>query len=421
MYYKRGIELGNIMRVIFFITLVMLLFSGCPLRNNETSSLKETSPTTNAEKSSEDFKLTPCKFPEDYPVRVLSAEVDPIYKDMLIPREKGWLGSDDAHSIPLSNKKILWLFGDTPIGVIKDGKRVLDNPYDFINNCIAIQDLTVSPSNNVEFFWKSNEGKPSSFFPHQEGTAGNYYWPTMGTILNNELFIFCYPVEPPINIPDTVLIRIPNPQEPPLQWIQKAYDLKLGNVHQGFHSAIFIEKPYLYCLGYDDPNGVVSERRTVLARVKIADLLAGRLGDAYEFWVDGDKGPQWGSEPKNLVTLFEPGVTETGIQYIKEWGLFICITYQAEEPHIYITTATSLTGPWSKPVCIYHITEHNLPFNIMSYAVRPHPELSTKPGELILTYATSPVWEDLDKMYDKEGLSLYYPRFLRVQLELGPK
>jgi hypothetical protein len=71
-------------------------------------------------------------------------------------------------------------------------------------------------------------------------------------------------------------------------------------------------------------------------------------------------------------------------------GLYYCFTYRAYEPSIYLTTAPSLTGPWPAPVCIYEIPEHeSVSFDIISYAVRPHPELSTQAGEIVLTYATN--------------------------------
>ncbi|MCD6384675.1 hypothetical protein J7M23_02755, partial [Candidatus Sumerlaeota bacterium] len=83
------------------------------------------------------------------------------------------------------------------------------------------------------------------------------------------------------------------------------------------------------------------------------------------------------------------------------------------------TTAKRLTGPWSKPVCIYEIPEHDaVSFDIISYAVRPHPELSTQPGELIITYATNS-WGSITPLLTPEGLGIYYPRFIRVQLALN--
>src|SRR5438270_9691186 len=42
----------------------------------------------------------------------------------LFTRSEGWTGSDGAYSIPLGPDRTLWLFGDTFIGRVVDGKRV---------------------------------------------------------------------------------------------------------------------------------------------------------------------------------------------------------------------------------------------------------------------------------------------------------
>ena len=62
---------------------------------------------------------------------------------------------------------------------------------------------------------------------------------------------------------------------------------------------------------------------------------------------------------------------------------------------------------------------HRFSFPIISYAVRQHPELSTKPGEVILSYATN-VPNSMKEHFTEEGKDLYVHRFLRIQLELNP-
>lgn len=353
----------------------------------------------------------PC-IPPDYPVKLISVEVDPVYDLMLYPRASGWIGSDVAHSIRLSPEKNLWLFGDTLVGTVTNGKR--DTGAAFINNSIAIQDLTSAPPNNVQFYWGP---ATTSFFAHQSGTPGNFYWPTMGTMIGNELFIFCYSVIPGgslgFSLDNATLIRIPNPLAPPQQWIKRAFDLGINNSIMGFHSAVIVEEPYLYMMGYDGRGNMV------LARAATADLLAGRLSEVFEYWVQGENGPHWDVAPINLVPLFSPSNTETNIHYEPAWDRYFVTTYNPFTPTIYLTTATELTGPWSKPICIYEIPEHEtVSFDIISYAVRPHPELSTRPGELIISYVTNSLGS-IAPLFTEEGLAVYYPRFIRVQLALN--
>jgi hypothetical protein len=88
-------------------------------------------------------------------------------------------------------------------------------------------------------------------------------------------------------------------------------------------------------------------------------------------------------------------------------------------PEIYLTTAKALTGPWSKPEPIYWVPEHQrFSFPIMSYAVRQHPELSTRTGEVILSYATNTPNSE-QELFTVEGKEVYVHRFVRVQFELN--
>ena len=52
-----------------------------------------------------------------------SVEVLPGY-DACFNRQDGWTGGDGAYSIALSDERILWLFGDTWIGKVRDNRRL---------------------------------------------------------------------------------------------------------------------------------------------------------------------------------------------------------------------------------------------------------------------------------------------------------
>ncbi len=359
----------------------------------------------------------PFTLPADHPLRLVSIGVDPVYKDMLGMRTNGWLGSDANESIVLSDKRTLWLFGDTFIGPLRNGARVPGAPM--VNSTIGLQDRAKPPPDCMTFYWKEKDGNPASFFPHQAGTPGEYYWVTKGTMLGSELFLFAWCIGGDAQNPagfkefGSALIRIPNPLDPPAQWIQKAYTLNLekGN---SFHSALFVKPPFVYLYG------IVQPRRTALARVRIEDLRNGRLAEAYEYWVTGPKGPHWGKQAKDCVPQFLPVNSECVVHYELAWDLYTCFTYDAfGGPEIYLTTARELTGPWSKPAPIYWVPEHHLfSFPIISYAVRQHPQLSTKPGEVVLSYITN-VPGSTTEHFTEEGKELYVTRFLRVQLELN--
>jgi hypothetical protein len=354
--------------------------------------------------------------PEDHALRLVSIGVDPGHQELLGLRTNGWLGSDVGESIVLSDTKTLWLFGDTFIGGLSNGVRVAGARM--INSTIALQDPKKAPPDSMTFYWKEKDGQPASFFPHQATTPGEFYWVTKGVMLRGELFLFAWCISGDSQSFATwhesgsALLRIPNPLEPPPQWVQKAYTLKLPAGHT-FHTALVVKEPYVYLYG------VVQPRQTALARERVDDLVAGKLTEAYEYWASGPDGPHWDTQPKHCLPQFAPVNTECTVHYEPAWHLYTCFTYDAFSPEVYLTTAKELTGPWTKPAPIHWIAEHHrFSFPIISYAVRQHPELSTKPGEIILSYATN-VPDSMAELFTEEGKDLYVHRFLRVQLELN--
>ena len=358
----------------------------------------------------------PFVLPEDHALRLVSITVDPTYKNLLGLRTNGWLGSDAGESIVLSDKKSLWLFGDTFIGPLSNGVRVAGARM--INSTIALQDRTKAPPDCMSFYWKEKDGQPASFFPHQAGTPGEFYWVTKGIMLRGELYLFAFCISGDTRNFATwresgsALLRIPNPLDPPAQWVQKAYTLQLP-AGDSFHSALVVKEPYVYLYG------IVQPRQTALARVRVDEMVNGKLTEAYEYWASGPEGPHWDKEAKHCVPQFLPINTECTVHYEPAWHLYTCFTYDAFSPEVYLTTARELTGPWSQPAPIYWIPEHHFfSFPIISYAVRQHPELSTKPGEIILSYATN-VPESMAELFTEEGKNLYVHKFLRVQLDLN--
>lgn len=352
-----------------------------------------------------------CRPPFDYPVRLLSAARDTRYDSIFAPRNQGWLGADAAYSIPLTDDKILWLFGDTLVGILFDGSRQLTA---FINNSIAIQDLSSGVPGEVTYYWNLHNGQARSFFPGDG--LGGYFWPGVGVLLEGELFLFLSKIYPGTGgfgfmTTDTTLFRISNPLDDPSLWLMEQKDLGIGDNHFGINAALYVEEPYLYFLGFHDPQDSPFLRRAILARAFIQDILSGDILDSMEYWSVGD---EWLDSPDQLATLFSPGVTETALQYDEKMGLYFATTYSAFSPEIYLTTAPALTGPWSTPACIYQIPEHQMDSRLISYAAKAHPELSENTGELILTYAVNTIG-DFELLLNRSDI--YYPRFIRVRLE----
>ena len=140
----------------------------------------------------------------------------------LYKKSQGWVGADGAYSIPLSDKKTLWTYGDTFIGDIKDGKRI--KPI-MINNTVSLQSIEANPK--MEFYWPGGVEKPKSVWI--PGHKKDYYWPADGAYVGGKLFVFLHKIRTNKKLPlpfqfETIgddLSVISNPKEHPSKWNKK--------------------------------------------------------------------------------------------------------------------------------------------------------------------------------------------------------
>ena len=350
---------------------------------------------------------------EEAAFEVISAGIDPLYDGLLKFRKRGWLGADGATSVPLGEGKILWLFGDTILGSIsQEGKRT----GTIIRNSIGLHDVSCGLPGTVLYYWDLTDGVPGSFFMAENFEKGYCYWPLAGASVDGELFVFAsqiygHDIES-FRAGNLHVLHYPNPLDSPTAWDMSITDLGVGGNHQHFCSAAYVEKPYIYLLGFDD--GAMSEpahRRMVLARAHIERLKKDRGREALEFWIHSDKGKIWAEEPDNLVTLFTPGVTETAVQFFPQWKQY-CVITMDEQGIIYIVSAPSLTGPWSKALKIFEIPEMARNKDYFPTASKAHPELAVDEDELVITYVIN-----TNNFYSLfTDPDIYYPRFVRVKL-----
>src|SRR5580704_7869805 len=75
--------------------------------------------------------------------------------DALFYRTDGWIGGDGAYSVALSPRRTLWLFSDTWVGKIRDGRRT---DATIVNNTVGVQ---AGPGGRVTYtIARGPDGKP---------------------------------------------------------------------------------------------------------------------------------------------------------------------------------------------------------------------------------------------------------------------
>lgn len=352
------------------------------------------------------------------PLPISDVFVDPVYDKLFLPQERGFLGADGGASVLLGKDRVLWIFGDTIIGTIRDGQR----KGMLIRNSIAIQKLTKDGPGTIKYYWDLTDNIPGAFFHPDSFFKPYWYWPGTGVTINGKTYLFLSKVGEgkggagfAFRGLGCTLFIIENPDDSPDKWKMSKVDLIERNNHFNINTAAIVEGDFVYLLGYSDgPNDNPLERVAILSRIPINKLDSANPGDSIQYW---SKGGQWLPTHENLEPLFQPGTTESALYYDSVHKRYITAVIRPFSPDYYIFSAEKLTGPWSEPQKIYDIPDLARNKLYHAYAGRIHPMLPCGPNELVLSYVVNTT--DFWSMFS--ALDIYYPRFIRVRFKTSGK
>ncbi len=340
------------------------------------------------------------------------AEVFPQYDQLFRPTH-GWVGGDGAYSVALTNDLTLWLYSDTWIGEIRDGKRA---NVTMVNNTVAVQRGFDPATARVEFFYGTTPaGKPTALITPEDGKG--WFWIYDGIMTRDGLFLFLMQIEKAkgnsafgFKTTGAWLGHVSNPLAPPTQW--KVTQKKIPGARFGpgeerlFGSAVLKADGFIYIYGAQ-PNWPVG-KAMLLARVP-----EGKLADFNE-WRFYAKG-EWSNSADDASPLCAGLANEYSVSWQPALKQYVAVfTENGISRNIKMRTASVPSGPWSAPVTIYQCPETNK--NTFCYAAKAHPTLAQSPDELIVTYAVNAndFWQVL------KDASLYWPQFLKVKVGAKP-
>jgi hypothetical protein len=333
--------------------------------------------------------------------------------DALFQRDSGWIGADGNYSIPLTRDTTLWLFSDTFVGKVKDGKRL---DARMINNSIALQRGTNAP----EFFYSTTaDGKPASFIKPQQGSKDDYFWLAHGTRTACGLFFFLQRVVTVrtgtpfgFKLVDGWLAHVANPDDPPPQWLITQTRVPFTEISAKaaliFGGAVLRQGEYVYIFGSD--SRPEAEKAGVPKGLVLARVAAERFADfgQWRFLANG----AWQKEFKKATPVFPHLGSEFSVSWLPGRKAYAAVYSEGIGGRILVRLAPALAGPWGNPIQVYRCPEMEWSSKVFCYAAKAHPELTSAPDELLITYAANS-WNFWDLFKDAR---LYWPRFVRVRL-----
>jgi len=390
-------------------------------------------------------------------VQELAASVDENW-DEVFTTTQGWTGGDGGGTVDLGDNRVLWMFADSFIGGVAEGKHSPGSHM--INNVFSVQtlaDRSNPKQDEFEFAWgpAGKDGKPTAWLVPDPTIMSRareienltkphgWFWPAGGGCVVNQkgkkrfvVFFFhmgangkqgVWGLE---NIGGAMAV-IENPDQPISQWKIRQLDLPFTKDALRVLDKTELEQPRLetnwgqsciianddgnasdsgFVYVYGDQHRQYKDRQLILARVKPEEI---EDFSRWEFY-SGQHG--WGKDLNQVEPIADWIGAEFSVEQIDYQGKSKFVMVHSDHmlgTQIFIRTASAPEGPWSAPLAVYEVTDVKKSKNYFTYAARGHRMVSPD-GKLLITYIVNS-----NDFWEMAGdASIYRPRCITVPLSL---
>jgi len=329
------------------------------------------------------------------------------------PYTEGWLGADDAFSIPIDATKSVWLFGDSFVG--NPDTTLRSKAKTMVRNSIGISTCDPGKACTMKYYWRDAKApKPRSFF--DTGSDDVWYWPLDAYRDGDKLYVGMMTVRNRkgaaaddafgFEIAGTQWFVVRNVTATPDQWKMESKELTAGDLWPG--ATTFADGNHVYL--YTQVSKGSGKGYMIVLRVA-----KDKISDPAKSWEYYGQDKQWhtGAPAENAMHVIDQPISEMSVRYhpsVKKW---IAISGGEEWPtrRIVVRLADSAVGPWSAPRQVFEFPEMNPANKIYDkdtfcYATKEHVEFGDT--RMVITYACNSMV--LQKVIDQ--MELYRPQLV---------
>ncbi|XP_037051271.1 uncharacterized protein LOC119085116 [Bradysia coprophila] len=342
---------------------------------------------------------------------VKSAEPLETFNELFF-RKHGWLGADGIYSCKISDNLSIWHFADTFIGDRIENKRT---DWTLIRNSVGIENVHQTLS-SFNFYWTTQNSLTDSFYLPPDGKG--WLWPKAMVYHENKLHIFLTQLENwgpnpawdygPIAAWTAV---VENPTDTPTDWkiryTRTPFIERSQQRNITFDTSILRQDDYFYIYGFSESTeNEKNIRDLITSRVRVNQFLD---YGSYEFY----NGTNWVVNFTDASSLFN-AAGEFSVHYDNRLQQYLAV-YSDSFPSsdILARTATTPSGPWSKPIKLYSVPEMIGKSNKFCYSGKAHPQMSGR-NHLVVSYVCNSFV--MNEVID--DATMYMPKFVRINYQL---
>lgn len=339
-----------------------------------------------------------------------------VYKDSTVikffQRTSGWIASDGALSVPLSDGNVMWLMGDSHIDDYDSATGTIPALFQ-VRNSVLLQPKGNWDWHHTKTMIGDGPGIKSFF---KEIPDDNYFiWPGAGLQLEDTVYVY--------------LGNLVKTGKGAWDWGSAGHDLwgkiKLPELDKVVeYSPLPDFGDITFGMGFvkDTTDGFVYAYGSKLDSFGSAMVYAARfpVSDPNAAWAYWD-GKNWNDDVNKADPIDHVG---SGVYVTKIKNKYVLISCELsvacdQGKEIYSATSDSPTGPFSPLKTIYTINDTLQGHYPFFYTVIPHPEYINDKDELLITYCINGYNPCIETFENGRGNPDHYrPKGIRVPLKL---
>lgn len=326
-------------------------------------------------------------------------------------RTQGWIASDGALTVPLTDGSSLWLMGDSHFNDYNAATN--DIPCLFqVRNCVLLQPRNDWNWMHTTTFIGSGPGIKSYFKLDPSDTY--FSWPGAGVQIKDTIYVLCSNLKKH----DNTTFGFGS------AGVDKWAKIKYPEMKVASYSPLqdFAGVNYGVAMIKDEKAGFVYVYGCKLAitsgKIYVARFPISNPNEKWTFW----DGKAWTPDAKGAATIGTAPSNSISICKIKNKYLLFTSEFSVgcdQGKRIYEATASSLVGPFSAHKVIYTIPDNKNGHSPFFYGVFAHPEFVNSKNELLVTYDINGYDKcAVDCVNGRSDPNIYRPRGIRVPLKL---